>query len=248
MTDYFSLSKLPWFAIVYGAAGVSTITYGVLRAPRSLERLVASLGAVAISIGLLNLFVEKGGRPGESLPGFGKLAVLLIVVISLALRALSVRLMEMTVSDRKLAERFTMLPFVYFFLIGVAVSTKDIASFERPALGLYMLVALACLLHVCAFAFGRAEAVRRLVGTGKLQPVFANQNVWRYAIPALIVPTLLALAAQFIVGDDDWRLIATDIVVTAALLGLILAACSQPSQVMGPPLGNRGQTGRFPIF
>ena len=168
--------------------------------------------------------------------GFEATVVILAVIFALALRAFSIRLMELTVTGRKLAERFSLLPLLYMFLFSLAVSAKGFASFERPALSVFMFTVVACALHVCMFAFGKSEAIRRLAGTDKLRPIPADRSecvkTWRHAAATLIIPTLLALVVQ-ITSGDDWRLMGINLSLTGTLGSLIAVACSRRSDVGG---------------
>jgi len=206
--------------------------YGLLRSSRSRSALV-SVGGVAVSIGLFNWFVQRG-RPSDLLLGFETTTIILVAVFGVTIRALSIRLMELTVADRKLAERFSFLPLLYLFLFSLIVSAKGFVSFESPALAVFMFIALACALHVCGFAFGKSEATRRLAATDELRPAVEDRSecvtIWRYATATLIVPTLLVLVAQ-VTSSDDWRLMGINFSVTGTLVCLIAVACSRRSSV-----------------
>jgi hypothetical protein len=130
MTTLPSVSQVPWFAIAYGLAGIVSICCGLLRNSPSKNALV-SVGGVAVSIGLLNWFAQHG-RPNSLLLGFETTVIFLVVVFAVALRALSIQLMELTVADRKLAERFCLLPLLYLFLFSLAASAREFAGDENP--------------------------------------------------------------------------------------------------------------------
>ena len=234
MTTLPSVSQVPWFALSYGLAGTVSMWYGIRR--NSLcQRAFVSVGEVAVSIALFNWFVQQE-RETDRLLGFEATVIILAVVFALALRALSIRLMELTVADRKLAERFSLLPLLYMFLFSLAVSARGFASFERPALSVFMLTVVACALHVCMFAFGKSEAIRRLACTDKLRPIAADRSecvkTWRYAAATIIVPTILALVVQ-ITSGDDWRLMGINLALSGTLVSLVVVACSRRSSVAG---------------
>jgi hypothetical protein len=231
MTNSSSIAHAPWFAIAYGLSGISSICYGLLRISTS-ENVLIPVGGVSVAIALLNWFAEEYGRASGPAWRFEAMALILIVLFALTVRALSIRLMELTVADRRLAERFSLLNLFYLFLFSIAASVKGSTSFESPGLAVSMFIAVACALHVCSFAFGKSEAIRRLSGTGHGTQTAANQfervAMKRSAVVALIVPTLLALVAQ-VTSRDDWRLMGVNLTIVAALIVLILIACSQRS-------------------
>jgi hypothetical protein len=226
MTTQPSVSQMPWFAIAYGLIGFFSICYGLLRRSRSKNSLLP-LGGVAVSIGSFNWFAQHG-----ILLNFETTVIILVVVFALTLRALSIRLMELTVADRKLAERFSFLPLLYLFLFFLVVSAKEFATFKNPPLAVFMFIVVACALHVCGFAFGKSQAIRRLAATDKLRPTTPDRSefvaMWRYTAASLIVPTLLALGAQ-VTSYDDWRLMGINASVTGTLVCLIAVGCSRRS-------------------
>jgi hypothetical protein len=222
--------SIPFFGITYALTGIACAFWSFHNVDAKLLR---SLGALIFSIAAVNAYIEEW-RILKTIK-FGNAVCLLTIGFLAAYTALSVRLMGELGISRRVAVLYSYLSVVYLFSIGLVVASPNLKELENPPLAFYIFLALACGLHVPAFAAGKSQASRvqelRILPHADRLEYFSSL---RTPLFTLGLPLLFTLAIQASTRDD-WRLFGANVFMTIAITSLFAVArlkADSPMQAM----------------
>ena len=208
--------SIPFFAIAYASAGTACALWRF----RNVDaKLFHSLGALIFSIAAVNAYVEEW-RILKTIE-FESAVCLLTIGFLAAYTALSIRLMGQFEISGRMAVRYSYLPIVYLFSLGLVLASPDLKKLENPPLAFYIFLVLACGLHVPAFAAGKSQATKAqgLSVAPHDRPEYLSGL--RTPLFALGLPLLVTIAIQASVRDD-WRLFGANVAMTIAITSLFV--------------------------
>jgi hypothetical protein len=203
---------LPRLGLIYSVPGVVCV---ILSFQERRPKLLRQLGALILLLAAFNVYVEEWRAIGSA--NFITISVALIVGFLVAYTHWTIQLLKQAGVDRKgFAFRIAFLPIVYALSISVALLLPQIQAMENPPLVIYCFVALICVLHVPAFAFGTSRALGGTDGPLNWVPLKTQSTPVRDVLLALSLPTFASLLLQ-LATPGDWRLFFLDVTIVFAI-------------------------------
>ena len=203
--------------IVYRSVGICGLVIGLSSITR---RPIASLGLVLVAVAGLNAYVESFAP----LRAFRSKAtdILLMAAFLTSYGILCISLVRRQgVEDFVQATFASGNPLLSAWFLALVALFPASGSLENPRLANFVMLALVAALQVPVFVAFRDRVLERTRTTRPegTSVEKAPSNLWRLALLLCIVPLLVTFAIQILNGGD-WRLLAVNFTMMAAIASL----------------------------